>query len=85
MEEHIFLPTLSHWEFGNGWSGSRGNACFLVRPEEGALCAELWTGPLCRAMSEAEESASFPVSEDGIEQLRTWLEEQSARRGGGAP
>lgn len=83
MEEHIFLPTLSHWEFGNGWSGSWGNACFQVRPEEGALCAELWTGPLCRAMSTVEEAARFPVNEDGIEQLRRWLEEQSARRTGG--
>ena len=78
MDDTIFLPTMSHWQFGNSWSGTFGRACFWVTPEEGSLNAEVWTGPRCREGGEAEHTARFPMEESGLEALRVWLEERSA-------
>ena len=92
----IFIPTLSHWQLGNRWSGSLGRASYYVTPrqrQEGEqtvdeLYVEAWTGPICYEQAQAERTASFPVTEEGLEQLRAWLEDnlaqidQAARQGG---
>ena len=78
----IFLPTLSHWQLGNHWSGSLGRASYYVTPrqrEEGEkkiseLFAEIWTGPLCYELSTAERTETFPVTAEGLDSLRIWLE-----------
>ena len=78
MSEPIFLPTMSHWQFGNNWSGGSGRASFWVTPEDGQLNAEVWTGPRCRQEGGAEHTAQFPLDEAGLEALRVWLEERAA-------
>ena len=89
----IFLPTLLFWENGNTWYGSKGEARFFVRPvkdgeDAPALKAELWRGPLTRELSEILAETSFPLSEEGLEQLTAWLEararELNQHRGEGA-
>jgi len=77
MSEELFLPTLSHWQHKNTWTGSRGAANFSVTVSQEELTAEIWRGPLIRALSEVACSARFPVSEEGTEALRRWLLEQS--------
>ena len=86
----LFIPTLSHWQLGNPWSGSLGRASYHVtnrkREEERdgetvkipELFVEAWTGPLCYELSEAERTAVFPVSQEGIDGMRAWLEENLA-------
>lgn len=82
----IFIPTLSHWQLGNSWSGSLGRGSYYVTPrtrEEGEekireLFAEVWTGPACYELSQAEQTAAFPVTEEGLVTLRAWLEETLA-------
>ena len=92
----IYIPTLSHWVLGNRWSGSLGRASYYVTPrqrQEGEqtvpeLYAEAWTGPVCYEQCAPERTASFPVTEEGLEQMRAWLEQalaqidQAARQGG---
>ncbi|MCI8422196.1 MAG: hypothetical protein HFF50_01485 [Lawsonibacter sp.] len=90
MEQHtaIFIPTLLFWENGNTWYGSLGQARFFLQPvkqetpEEGqpdtVLEAELWRGPLTKALSEIIATASFPLSEEGLASAAAWLEEQAA-------
>ena len=73
MNDELFLPTISHWQFGNNWSGALGRACFWVTPKDGELEAEVWTGPRCREEGEAEHAAQFPLDEDGLTALRGWL------------
>ena len=73
MEHEIFLPTLSSMEYGNVWTGSRKNARFRIVPAEGVMAAEAWAGPLCYECSQVDRTASFPICEEGIEQLRAWL------------
>ena len=77
MEHEIFLPTLSSMEYGNIWTGSRNNTRWKIVPAEGVMAVELWRGPLCYECSQVERTAQFPISEEGIEQLRGWLMEQS--------
>ncbi len=79
METAIFIPTLSHWEHGNKWTGERGRARFYIAPEDGRLNAQLWLGPLCRERSQIDSTASFPISEEGLRELAAWLEEGAAR------
>ncbi len=85
MLHPIELPTLLFWENGNSWYGSKGLARFFIRPlapePEGgapALEVQLWRGPLAMEHSEILDRAQFPVSQQGIEQVRAWLEERAA-------
>lgn len=77
MEHEIFLPTLSSMEYGNLWTGSRKNARWRIVPTEGVMAVEVWPGPLCYECSTVTHTAQFPISEEGIEQLRAWLFERS--------
>ena len=43
---------------------------------------QMWEGPLCRTLAQLEEPVQFPISEEGIEQVRTWLLAQCARING---
>ena len=81
MASELYLPTLSHWEHGNPWTGSWGpKARFYIVPQEGQMNVQMWEGPLCRTLAQLEEQ--FPISEEGIEQVRTWLLAQCARING---
>lgn len=77
MEYEIFLPTLSSMEYGNVWTGSRKNARWRIVPADGVMAVEVWPEPLCYECSTVSHTARFPISEEGIEQLRAWLFERS--------
>ena len=79
MNKEIFLPTLSHWEYGNEWSSECGRARFLVVPAEGQMNVEMWPGPMSREFVEPQLTASFPISEEGIEELRQWIAENAVQ------
>lgn len=78
MEPKIYLPSLSHWEHGNKWSGERSRVRFLIVPAEGELTAEMWRGPMCRDFTEPEITAVFPISEKGLAELEQWLRTTAA-------
>lgn len=69
----LFIPTLSFWENGNSWYGSLGQARFFIQPQEENLTVQLWRGPLTKELSEILAEASFPLGQDGLEQLTQWL------------
>ena len=77
MEHEIFLPVLSSMEYGNVWTGSRKNARFRIEPKDGVMLVEVWPGPLCYECSQVSHTAQYPISEEGIEQLRMWLMKRS--------
>lgn len=80
MQQEIFLPTLSSMEYGNVWTGSRKNARWRIVPADGVMAVEVWPGPLCYECSTVSHTAQFPISEQGIEQLRVWLFERSEEK-----
>ena len=77
MEHELFLPTLSSMEYGNIWTGSRNNTRFRIEPKDGVMTVQVWSGPLCYECSQVSHTAQYPISEEGIEQLRTWLMDRS--------
>ena len=64
MEQELFLPTLMHWQYGNNWCGSLKRASFWITA--------------IRENAEILYTAQFPISDEGLEQLRTWLLEHAA-------
>ena len=77
MAQELYLPTLSHWEYGNEWSGERGQARFFITPSEGQMTVELWRGPFCREFSQVLVTGEFPVSQEGLDQMSARILEQA--------
>ncbi len=80
----FFLPTLPHWEFGNIWSGSRGKMRFFITTsdvegdEKGKqMLAEIWTEDVCRELAHVLEEKTFPVTQQGLEDMSAWLLERA--------
>ena len=79
MEEAIFLPVLSHFENENFWTASGGRMRDRVDPVKGdeenspSLTAQVWEGPWRLQDSTVEETKSFPMTEEGLEELRVWV------------
>ena len=71
--EELFLPVLSHFQNGNIWTGSGGRLRYQLVPAEDSITAEVWEGPLCRALGAVEERRDFPLDETGLGDLRVWL------------
>ena len=83
----IFLPTLHTFAMKNTFTGSCGALRFKIVPkvemltpkevdmEKSAIFVEYWHGPLCYEKSEMEGQATFPMSEEGRQALKNWLED----------
>ena len=86
MEEKIFLPTLHWFAMKNPFTGSYGNFRFRAVPdvimatakdvdfEQSTVKCQFWHGPFCYEKSEMEDEKIFPLSEEGREEMRQWLE-----------
>ena len=78
MDDTMFLPVLSHFENENFWTASSGRMRYRVDPVKGdeenppSLTAQVWEGPWRLQDSTVEETTSFPMSEEGLDQLRAW-------------
>ena len=79
MSDRIYMPTLSHWEYRNPWTGSVGNARFhaLARKDEDIIDVTLWVGPMSREFSTPVSTNELPLSEEGLSKLEQWLVTQS--------
>ena len=83
----IFLPTLHTFAMNNIFTGSYGLLRFKIKPnvvmltpkevdfENSTIFAQLWHGQLCYEKSQMEQEATFPMSEEGRQALKSWLEE----------
>jgi hypothetical protein len=71
----IYLPTLHWFENDNKFSGSSGALRFMLTPQGETIRAELWHGLYCYEKSEMELTEEFPLTQEGIEQIRAWLTE----------
>ena len=82
----IFLPTLHTFAMENVFTGSCGEMRYRVKPtvvkngkdvnmEESSITAQFWHGPFCYENSQMEGENTFPLSVDGWQAMKTWLEE----------
>ena len=84
--EKIFIPTLHTFAMDNVFTGSCGTFRFRIQPqvvkknskevdmEASSITAEYWHGQLCYEKSTVEDKKDFPMSLDGREEMRLWLE-----------
>lgn len=75
---NVYLPSLSHWEFGNFWSGSKGKLRYYITVSNGEqgkeMLVELWDRDVCRELAEITETKTFPVTQEGLDEMRAFLE-----------
>ena len=81
----MFLPTLHTFAMNNSFTGSSGQLRFRVKPnvvmatakevdfEQSNIFVEYWHGPFCYEKSEMEGSETFPMSEEGRQEMLDWL------------
>lgn len=82
----LFIPTLHTFAMKNTFTGSCGAFRFRAKPEvvmatpkevdfaQSSIVAEYWHGPFCYEKSEMEGKETFPLTEEGRENMRLWLE-----------
>ena len=82
----LFIPTLHTFAMKNTFTGSCGAFRFRAKPEvvmatpkevdfaQSTIVAEYWHGPFCYEKSEMEGKETFPLTEEGRENMRLWLE-----------
>lgn len=80
----LFIPTLHTFAMKNIFTGSCGLFRFKVVPtvtmngkevdfENSSMQAEFWHGPFCYEKSEIEGVETFPLSEEGRQNMLNWL------------
>ena len=84
-DDLIFLPVLHYFAMDNIFTGSHGDFRFRAVPrvvmrtpkevnmEESDITVECWHGPFCYEKSEMEDRETFPMSEEGKDQMWQWL------------
>ena len=82
----IFLPTLHWFAMTNPFTGSCGLFRFRAVPtvimatakevdfEQSSIHVEYWHGPFCYENSQMEGEKTFPMSEEGRLEMKSWLE-----------
>ena len=84
--EELFIPTLHTFAMKNLITGSYGQLPFRIKPDvvmatpkevdfsQSTIFVEYWHGLYCYEKSEMEGSETFPMSEEGREEMIRWLE-----------
>ena len=84
--EELFIPTLHTFAMKNLFTGSYGMLRFRIKPdvvmatpkevdfEQSSIFVEYWHGLYCYEKSEMEGSETFPMSEEGREEMIRWLQ-----------
>lgn len=84
--DKLFIPTLHSFAMNNIFTGSCGAFRFRAKPNvvmatakevdfnESTILAQFWHGPFCYEKSEMEGEMIFPMTEQGREDMKNWLE-----------
>ena len=84
-EEELFIPTLHTFAMKNLFTGSYGMLRFRIKPDvimatpkevdfaQSSIFVEYWHGLYCYEKSQMEGSETFPMTEEGREQMLQWL------------
>ena len=86
MSNELFLPTLHSFAMNNIFTGSCGMFRFRAKPnvvmatakevdfEQSTITAQFWHGLYCYEKSEMEGERTFPMTEEGRAEMKSWLE-----------
>lgn len=82
----VFIPTLHSFAMNNIFTGSCGAFRFRAAPnvvmatakevdfEQSTIKAEFWHGPFCWELSTMEGERVFPMTQEGVDEMKAWLE-----------
>ena len=82
----VFIPTLHTFAMNNIFTGSCGAFRFRAAPkvvmatakevdfEQSSIHAEFWHGPFCYELSTMEGERTFPMTQEGVDEMKAWLE-----------
>ncbi len=82
----LFLPTLHTFAMDNIFTGSCGAFRFRCAPKivklnqkevdftQSTVVAEFWHGPFCYEKSTMEGEKAFPLTAEGRQAMKDWLE-----------
>lgn len=82
----LYLPTLHWFAMKNLFTGSSGMFRFRAAPnvvmlnqkevdmEQSSIRVEYWHGLFCYEKSEMEGEETFPMSQEGLDAMKAWLE-----------
>ena len=82
----VYLPTLHWFAMSNLFTGSSGMLRFRAKPnvvmatakevdfEASSITVEFWHGLYCYEKSEMEGNSTFPMTEEGLLEMKRWLE-----------
>lgn len=82
----IFIPTLHSFAMDNIFTGSLGAFRFRAAPNvvkasakevdfaQSTIRAEFWHGPFCYELSQMEGEKTFPMTAEGVDAMKAWLE-----------
>lgn len=76
------IPRIYYFESGNIFTGSRRNLNFRIVPDGDTMHISTWHGMICSELTEAEDTADFPLSTDGHTRMLAWLEETDRKTDG---
>lgn len=83
--EELFIPTLHTFAMKNLFTGSFGMLRFRIKPDvimatpkevdfdQSTMFVEYWHGLFCYEKSEMEGSETFPLTEEGRQNMIDWL------------
>ena len=86
MKKEVFLPTLHTFAMNNIFTGSCGIFRFRAKPNvvmatpkevdfgQSNIQCEFWHGLFCYEKSEMEGQQTFPMTEEGRQAMKDWLE-----------
>lgn len=84
--KEVFIPTLHSFAMNNIFTGSCGAFRFRAAPtvimatakevdfEQSFIHAEFWHGPFCYELSQMEGERTFPMTQEGVNEMKQWLE-----------
>ncbi|MBE6958213.1 MAG: hypothetical protein E7447_03550 [Ruminococcaceae bacterium] len=83
----VYIPTLHTFAMENTFTGSCGMFRFRIVPQvekisgskeidfpQSSMVAEFWHGKFCYEKSEMEGKEVFPLTEEGRNAMKAWLE-----------
>ena len=75
----LYVPNYMSFNNENIFLGSYNGLRFKLSPkvEDTTILAEYWFGPLCYEKSQMDGQETFPLSQEGIDQMTQWLRELS--------
>ena len=84
--KELYIPTLHTFAMENIFTGSSGMFRFRIEPRvvkatpkevdfsQSTIYVEYWHGPFCYEKSTMEASNTFPMTEEGRQAMKQWLE-----------